>query len=72
MGYDNFQEFCEQNPDAKFITGKTKNGIAIVETSSGKVNANANINDVISVLKKNGIKKYIQMIILETIMNLYE
>ena len=24
MGYDNFQEFCEQNPDAKFITGKTK------------------------------------------------
>lgn len=57
MGYDNFQEFCEQNPDAKFITGKTKNGIAIVETSSGKVNANANINDVISVLKKNGIKK---------------
>ena len=57
MGYDNFQEFCKQNPDAKFITGKTKNGIAIVETSSGKVNANANINDVISVLKKNGIKK---------------
>ena len=57
MGYDNFQEFCEQNPDAKFITGKTKNEIAIVETSSGKVNANANINDVISVLKKNGIKK---------------
>ncbi len=57
LGYDNFQEFCEQNPNAQFITGKIENGIAIIETSSGKINANANINDVISVLKKNGIKK---------------
>ena len=57
IGYDNFQQFCEQNPDAQVVTGKVKNGVAIIETSSGKVDANANINDVISVLKKNGIKK---------------
>lgn len=57
LGYDNFQEFCEQNPNAQFITGKIENGIAIVETSSGKINANANINNVINILKKNGAKK---------------
>lgn len=57
LGYDNFQEFCEQNPNAQFITGKIENGIAIIETSSGKINANANINNVINILKKNGAKK---------------
>jgi len=57
LGYDNFQQFCEQNPNAQFMTGKIENGIAIIETSSGKVNANANINNVINILKKNGAKK---------------
>lgn len=57
MGYDSFQQFCEKNPDAQFMTGKVKDGVAIIETSNGRVGSNANINNVISTLKTNNIKK---------------